>query len=67
MNGVRYPEVNVKLTGRDGNAFSILGRVRGALRSADVPEDEVARFVREATSGDYEDLLVTVMRWVDVQ
>lgn len=27
--------------------------------------DEIATFTAEATSGGYNDLLVTVMRWVD--
>lgn len=63
--GVRYPDVRVQLEGEDGNAFAILGRVQKALRRAGVEPDEVQRFVREATAGDYEDLLATVMRWVD--
>jgi hypothetical protein len=62
---VKYPEVRVQLVGEDGNAFAILGRVQKELRRAGVSDDEVQRFIREATAGDYEDLLATVMRWVD--
>ncbi|HUF02446.1 MAG TPA: hypothetical protein VMN35_08480 [Gaiellaceae bacterium] len=63
---VRYPEVEVELIGHDGNAFSVLGRVSRALREAGVEESEVEEFVAEATAGDYDHLLATVMRWVEV-
>jgi hypothetical protein len=62
----RCPDVSVRLVGTDGNAFAILGRVRRALTDADVSEDDQAAFTAEATSGDYDHLLQTVMRWVDV-
>jgi hypothetical protein len=63
---VKYPEVRVQLEGEDGNAFAILGRVQKALRRAGVDDEEVQRFIREATSDDYDHLLATVMRWVEI-
>lgn len=63
---VRHPEVAVRMEGEDGNAFSILGRVRRALKRAGVPDAEVKEFNDEATAGDYNHLLCTVMRWVAV-
>lgn len=30
----KYPDITVTLTGRDGNAFAILGRCRAAARAA---------------------------------
>lgn len=62
---VLYPEVRVPLTGEDGNAFSILARVSRELKRAGVSREEVAEFHAEATSGDYDHLLRTVLRWVD--
>jgi hypothetical protein len=62
---VQYPEVTVTLSGEDGNAFGILGRVQRALRNAGVPDEEISQFMEEATAGDYDHLLQTVMRWVD--
>tara|TARA_Y100001951_G_scaffold83931_1_gene73080 strand:- start:211 stop:411 length:201 start_codon:yes stop_codon:yes gene_type:complete len=62
----KYPEIKVKLTGEDGNAFSILGRVTRAMRNASVSKEERDAFHAEATSGDYDHLLATAMRWVDV-
>lgn len=63
---VKYPDVFVELVGQDGNAFFILGRVSKALRSAGVPQSEINEFHKEATSGDYNHLLQTVMAWVNV-
>lgn len=62
----KYPHINVQMAGQDGNAFSILGRVRSALRRERVPAEEISRFCDEAMSGDYDHLLATVMAWVDV-
>ena len=61
----RYPDVQVQLSGEDGNAFAILGRTAGALRRAGVPQEEIDQYFAEATSGDYDHLLQTTMRWVD--
>lgn len=63
--GPKYPDVEVQLTGRDGNAFAILGTVARALRRAD-HGDEVESFMAEATAADYDHLLATCMKWVDV-
>lgn len=63
---VKYPEIDVQLSGTDGNAFAIIGAVRKALRSAGVTPSEVAEFTNEATSGDYDHVLQTCMRWVNV-
>ena len=62
----RYPEVEVKLVGKDGNAFAILGRVCEALKRAEVPQAEVDEFMAQATAGDYDHLLHVVMEWVTV-
>lgn len=56
----------VQLTGTDGNAFAILGKVISALKGAGYSQEEVAEFKKEAMSGDYNHLLATAMDWVDV-
>jgi hypothetical protein len=61
----RYPDVQVQLSGEDGNAFAILGRTAGALRAAGVSQEEIDAYFAEATSGDYDHLLQTTMAWVD--
>jgi hypothetical protein len=64
---VRYPEVKVRLTGKDGNALAIVGRVKNALLEAGVSKEEADEFVKEALGGNYDHLLQTVMRWVEVE
>jgi len=56
----------VKLLGKDGNAFVILGEVSKALRKAGMDEEAEA-FFEEATEGDYNHLLRTAMKYVDVE
>lgn len=60
-----YPEVEVQLSGHDGNAFMVLGRVIRALEKAGHVE-AAKEFSREATSGDYDHLLRTAMHYVVV-
>ena len=59
--------VKVRLVEEDGNAFSILGRCRAAMRKAGYPQAFIDTFVTEATAGNYDDLLATVMRYVVVE
>jgi hypothetical protein len=65
MSDVKYPEIEVQLSGEDGNAFFIIARVRKAMRKADLPGSEIETFTAEATAGNYDHLLQTVMRWVE--
>lgn len=60
-------DVDVKLTGEDGNAFFIMAKVQGALRKAKATEQEIDEYFDEATAGDYHHLLATTMKWVNVQ
>ena len=60
---IRFPDVEVQLTGEDGNAFAVLGAVSKALRRAG-HGDAAKEFQDEAMSGDYDHLLQTAMRFV---
>ena len=62
----KYPNVEVALIGKDGNAFAILGRVQIAARRAGVPDEEIETYMSEATSGDYDNLLTTTMQWFSI-
>jgi hypothetical protein len=66
MPEVKYPDVEVQLTGNDGNAFAIMGAVSKALRRAGVEKSEIDEYMSESMSGDYDNLLRTAMRWVSV-
>lgn len=56
----------VELTGKDGNAFLILGLVCRGIRRSNHPELE-QDFMNEAMSGDFDHLLQTCTRYVTVE
>ena len=64
---IRFPNVEVDLSCRDGNAFAILGAVQRELRKAGVEEAIIDEYLDEARSGDYNNLLAVTMRWVEVR
>jgi hypothetical protein len=57
----------VKLIDRDGNAFSILGRVKKALWLGGADKEYIDRYLSDATSGDYDHLLSVTMEYVEVE
>ena len=63
---VRFPDVYVDLLNIDSNAFSIIGTTRAALRRAGATSEELDEFMSEATDGDYDHLLRTVIQWVNI-
>ena len=66
---MKGPEIKptVKLVGEDGNAFSIMGRVKQALKRAGANKEYIDEYLSEATSGDFDYLLVVSMGYVDVE
>ncbi len=67
MTDTKYPQIKVQLTGNDGNAWSIMGSVSRALRKGGVSAEEIKKYTEESMSGDYNNLLCTAMKWVDVR
>lgn len=60
-------DVTVKLIGKDGNAFAIMGAVTKAMKKAGVPKTTIDAYMDEAMSGDYDHLLRTTMEYVEVE
>jgi len=63
---VRFPDIEVQLSGEDGNAYVILGLVQRALRRGGATNEEVRAYFAEATADDYDHLLQVTMAWVVV-
>jgi hypothetical protein len=59
---VKHPQIIVPLVGEDGNAFAILARVMRVMKRNGI-YDQWDEFHTEATSGDYDHLLRTVVQW----
>lgn len=57
----------VKLVGIDGNAFSIIGACVKAARQAQMPAEDIAKIKAEMTSGSYDHLLATAMKYFRVE
>ncbi len=66
MTTPKYPDVKVQLSGQDGNAFFIIGRCLRAAKGK-MPLAEINAFQTEATSGDYNKVLQTAMKWFDIE
>jgi hypothetical protein len=67
----RYPmskyNVSVQLSGNDGNAFSVMGAVKSALKKAGASKEEIEQYLTDSMSGDYDNLLRVAMEWVKVK
>ena len=59
-------DIDVQLSGEDGNAFAIMARVTKALRDAGATKEQLDEYYKESTSGDYDHLLRTACAWVNV-
>ena len=57
----------VKLIGQDGNAFSIMGNVKQALKRAGADKEYIDEYLIDATSGDYNHLLTVSMKYVNIE
>jgi hypothetical protein len=61
------PKPACKLVGTDGNVFSIIGRVKQALKKAG-QEDRAREFVEKAfRAGSYDEVLRLCMDYVEVR
>lgn len=68
MSEVKYPKITVKLVGKDGNIFNLMGLVQKAMREAGVPKDDRSQFLKEVSfSNSYDQALQVIMRWVKVE
>ncbi len=66
MSHIKYPHVHVKLSGTDGNVFSIIGKVSNAIKRG-VGAKEAKEYQTAAMNCDsYDAVLVLTMGTVDV-
>ncbi|MCZ0983984.1 hypothetical protein O1L60_45300 [Streptomyces diastatochromogenes] len=65
--GPAHPDVEVQLSGEDGNAYHLIGLVSRALRQAG-HRDAASDFARAAVRlASYDDLLQLIMRTVETR
>lgn len=60
LSSPRFPDIEVELTGQDGNVFNLIGLV-----SRELPREHVKEFrIDIMSSKSYEDALVKMSEWV---
>ena len=59
--------IEVQLSGHDGNAYAVMASIRSALKRAGANEAEISLYTQESMSGDYDNLLRVANEWVTVQ
>jgi len=64
-NQPKYPQAVVHLTLTE-NAFEIMGTVQKALRRAGASAAELSQYSMDSMTGDYDNLIRQVHRWVTV-
>jgi len=57
----------LKLVGEDGNVFFIIGRAIKTARRAGWSKEEIDKMRIEATSGDYDKVLQTMVKYFEVE
>lgn len=62
----KYPHIEVQLVGQDGNAYMILGLTKKAMKKGGCTQEQIDEYMKEAMSGDYDHLLQTTMKYVEV-
>ena len=59
--------IDVQLTGHDGNAFAVMASVVRALKKHGLSQEKIDDFTSAAMEGDYNNLLKVCMRWVNIK
>jgi hypothetical protein len=55
-------QVSLKLVGLDGNAFSLMGAFAAQAQEENWTDEEIDEVLKEAKSGDYDNLLRTLSK-----
>lgn len=66
MSGPVHPHIHLKLIGTDSHPMSIVAALRKSLRKGGIGGTAIDRIIREALSGDYDNVLTTTMKYVHV-
>lgn len=57
----------VRISEIDGNAFSIIGTVKKALKKSGADKEYISQYFQQATSGDYDHLLAVTVPYVNIR
>ena len=57
----------LKIIGENSNAFVILGTAKKALQKAKYSKEKIDSYMKEAMSGDYNNLLCVTNNYFDIE
>jgi hypothetical protein len=58
-------KARAQISGKDGNAFAVMGRAMAGMRHAGYSPELIQQYQQEAMDGDYPNLLAVTMDYVD--
>ena len=67
MNKQKEEKPTLKLSETDGNAMAVLAKAARAGRKAGWSSDKISDVLGEATNGDYDNVLLTVFKYFEVE
>jgi len=59
-------DLQTDLSGPAGNAYAVMGNVESILKQLKRPPIEVKKYLKDAKSGDYNNLLKVTNEWVNL-
>jgi hypothetical protein len=62
----KYPQCIVKLNAKE-DSLTLLASVQREMNRHRVPAEDIGKFFTEAVTGDYNHLLETIQKWVNVR
>lgn len=60
------PKTDAVIYNPDGNGFVIIGAAITAMRKENVDKDVIEKYKKEAMAGDYDNLLMVTMKYVEI-
>lgn len=66
LSGAKYPHTHVQLTGYKGDQHELIATVARALKGAGASRAEIHAYRIESLSGDYDHVIATAKKWVNV-
>ncbi len=64
---IKFPEIEVQLTGTDGNIFALMSKISRTLRENKVSKNIIDEFLKDIMdSSSYDESLSKIMKWVNV-
>lgn len=67
MRGPEKQPIIRNICNPDGTIYGIIEKVRRVLRAAGADQEYLNQYVQESMAGDYDNLLPTAMKYVEIQ